>query len=333
MEALKQDGGIIKYFTDAICNPMLNSEQIADAYWNCSKNRAVIDDVSWRRIEAQARFRTSQTGARIAIIDAVKEFYALEIISAVSKVNEMRHSHAKWQEDFSAFKADYTERFAAAIYDYTALVVAGEMRHANARACCKIQGFSEGGDRDGVMREALVYTSESILRAGAEIFDDQYSWESGYGGEKWQVIAKAGLLYGRFAHEVFIDHCVDLSHNNSVYFDKGAGIFRLTDTDAYNAFLDIKRNGSVMDVCNSVRNVGPRLFNLIIRARNLGIIKAALFSYTVPYGQSAEMFVMQRIPIAWGDHEVSMVIEKSDEYDSDNDEPRDDREREDDEDE
>ncbi len=67
----------------------------------------------------------------------VQEFYAIEAISALlssnhdSNLEPMRHSHSRWYCDFCDFRDTYILKFASAIYDYTILVVAAELRIAD----------------------------------------------------------------------------------------------------------------------------------------------------------------------------------------------------------
>ena len=66
----------------------------------------------------------------------VQEFYAMEAVSAMlgraeyGDFQPIRHSHDRWRRDFQEFRDHYTSQLAAAIYDYTVLAVAAEMRHA-----------------------------------------------------------------------------------------------------------------------------------------------------------------------------------------------------------
>lgn len=238
----------------------------------------------------------------------VKEFYAIEAVLAMlanqhqcSDFQADRHSHLRWHSDFMAFREEFNRRFAAAIYDYTALVVAGELRHGEQRASHSIKGYYEKSyRRDEVYSDCTFYTAESILAAGLRLFNPNLvRWEEGFGGEKWYQIAKAGSLKRNVSDEVFIDHCVDLSHNNSVYFDKGAGIFCLSAPERYKDFLDFKR------ICEPQillkEKFGYRLNHLLMRANNLGILTDCEPAELRPWLQSKnEDVLFTYLPIRWG---------------------------------
>ena len=211
----------------------------------------------------------------IDILPAVEEFYALEAVLAQvyceRKLEPFRHSHARWERDFSSFREQYNSRLATAIYDYTAVTVAGEMRHGYVRASKYILGyFDDETSRTSVYRECIKYTPDSLLSAGSRLFGEIIEWHRSYGGPKWEVIARAGLRKASLPDSVFIDHCVDLSHNGSVYFDKGADIFFINGFDTYKKYLDFKRQCEPRQLMEYV--LGSRFNRLILRAITLGII-------------------------------------------------------------
>lgn len=241
----------------------------------------------------------------------VQEFYSIEAISGMitgtqySHFEPMRHSHCRWYQDFSGFRNEFIAKFASAIYDYTVLAVAAELRHCNQKASHYINGYySSSLFRDQVYRDCTVYNAHDILTMGIKMFDTQrVGWTRGFGGEKWKEISKAGLVKGKVNDCVFIDHCVDLSHNSSVYFDKSAGIFSLSNIDHYKSFLDMKR------VCKPrvlIRKKKGYVFNrLLWRAKNLSIIQGEnrhrLFSSV--YDETESSLLCYR-PIQWGDQRL-----------------------------
>lgn len=243
----------------------------------------------------------------------VQEFYAIEAVDALihsagSSLEPMRHSHERWLSDLYSFRDQYISQMAAAIYDYTVLVVAAEMRHCNARASQYIEGYYDAySSRNRVYRDCTVYRAQDILLAGVRMFDEFFvDWRGGYGGAKWKDIAKAGLMKGSVSDRIFIDHCVDLSHNNSVYFDKGAGIFMLTDPCKYRQFLELKH------VCIPYALIhekhGAQFDKLLWRANNLHIIdKEAIDAADYGYRDLAEFLLFEYHPIEWGNMTLSVV--------------------------
>jgi hypothetical protein len=237
----------------------------------------------------------------------VQEFYAIEAVSALLQTDKyicfepMRHSHSRWHRDFTDFRDDYITRFAAAIFDYTVMVVAAELRHCGEKATMYINGYYNSDlSRNQVYAECSVYDAHDILTAGLRLFDSCWvDWKRSFGGKKWWQIAKAGTLKGVVCDCTFIDHCVDLSHNNSVYFDKNAGLFRLDNSNAYKEFLDLKRDCAPRQLLAEPRG---RDFNrLLRRANTLGII----WTQPVPDGQAAardesESLLLRYKPMTWG---------------------------------
>lgn len=311
MEALQEENEWYAKYKYELSKTHPDADIISDIYW--SIRDAKLDCMrcdDWPYLQRVANRITQKL---IPITEAVKEFYALEIIAlTVARDDNMHHSYVKWQTDFSAFYNAYVERLAAAIYDYTALVVAGEMRHAKRRAeycLCDCDFFCKS--RAETMIAFKKYNPDSILNAGKTLFSEQVLWQNSYGGEKWRLIAEAGLMYNRFSPTVFVDRCVDLSHNNSVYFDKGARIMELKSVYSYDSFLDLKRTGDVSSVLKDIEYVGEGLRRLIVRAVNLNILNKTKYSTLMEhstYMQEAEDSVLKRIPISWGADEIKCKL-------------------------
>lgn len=186
----------------------------------------------------------------IDIYYAIREFYLLEGLHAesINLLTPFRHSHEKWKEDFLAYKEEYVSKLANAIYDYTVLVSASEMRWARDEADFYYRNWynSKCHEREDVYEGAIDYNGDFLLKAAEEIFSS-VEWTKWYGGEKWANIAKAGQMYHKISPTLFIDHCVDLMHNGSIYFDKDAGIFSFSDQEEYKTMLDEKRDNLFED--------------------------------------------------------------------------------------
>lgn len=249
----------------------------------------------------------------------VQEFYAIEAISALLSANQgnnlepMRHSHSRWYRDFHDFRDEYILKFASAIYDYTISVVAAELRHCRSKASQYIQDYySSDQPRDEVYHNCSVFNKSDILKAGLRMFDTgRVTWSSSYGGEKWKQIAKAGLLKGKVSDSVFVDHCVDLSHNCSIYFDKKAGIFYLQNLPQYKELLDLKRV-CAPQVLLSTRQ-GFQFHRLLSRANTLHILEGkAEGDPHLSSRSEAETLLLAYHPVVWGskrlDYSESNII-------------------------
>jgi len=139
---------------------------------------------------------------------------------------------------------DLVHPFARAFRDYIALSCAAEARHGKERADRYWEDWPATGDRSYAWCEARQYDPQGIVRHAEALFAGA-SWQQGFGGESWARIARAGQLYGRVPDDVFLDHVVDLSHNNGLYLDKGI-IFFLPTVARYLQVLDRKQNGSLL---------------------------------------------------------------------------------------
>lgn len=230
------------------------------------------------------------------ILFCAREFYALEAIEilAQNKPTErepyglipFKKSHEKWEADFRWYKSRFISGFASAIYDYIIKTVAGELRHCYKRCNYCINGYMQDevdiDCRDDVFENIRFFNPHEILKYGEFLFDPVWTtWDSGYGGPKWQNIAKAGKLYKKMPDAVFIDHCVDLSHNNSSFFDKGGSIFLLKGSSSYLDFLGMKRYASPKEVLENSKVVSVVTESLLRRGITLGILPSELNHLTI----------------------------------------------------
>ena len=244
----------------------------------------------------------------------VQEFYAMEAVMALliarkSGFETLRHSHERWRSDFESFRDDYVKKLAAAIYDYTVLVVAGELRHCERRASEYLSGFfSDLTPRCEVYYNSIKYRAQDILAAGVKMFDvTNVSWNKSYGGKLWMQIAQAGQKKDDLSDSVFIDHCVDLSHNSGIYFDKGAGILILKNKERYKVILDNKR------ICEPraflCQNYGSMLNHLLLRANNLHIFDVAGTGNSNQVEcDECESNLLSYTPLRWGEKPLESLL-------------------------
>lgn len=248
------------------------------------------------------------------ILFSIKEFYAFEALSALAKPENFRHSHERWMRDFDGIKMQYNCMLANIIYDYTVMVVAGEMRHGHTRSSHHIAGFyDDTTSREGVYRECIRYSSNSILTAGMTLFGPRTNWNNSFGGEKWHAIAEAGLKKTNWSDVLFIDHCVDLTHNGSIYFDKNTDIVKpLTgrQLSKYHRFLDFKRYCSPEQLLEGPQS--STINCLTSRAVILGIIDAPPnhISCDLNFDMN-EKVILSYQPVVWGSEILQDRLEDS----------------------
>lgn len=236
--------------------------------------------------------------ARINIYDAIREFYLIEGLYAesLSLLIPFRHSHERWRKDFLSYRERYINQLARAIYDYTVLVSATEMRWADEKAEYHYEDWysARWTDREEVYKKAIEYSDSFLLRASVRIFE--INWGDFYGGPKWANIAHAGLLYKKIPDVLFIDHCVDLMHNGSIYFDKDTNIFYFKNQAVYKVMLDDKRDESF----EFFLNIGKISFYMKKFLERLFNITGKNFIDDIAQCHDIDN-VLNYKPIVWGD--------------------------------
>jgi hypothetical protein len=204
------------------------------------------------------------------------------------------------------YRAKFISGMKKALYDYTALVVFGEMRHGVGRSTHYNPEVSQGGGRNSSYKIARQYNPTSILMAGEKLFAQK--WYSNFGGEKWRNICNRVLLKDTIDDAVYVDMCFSLSHNCSPYLDKcQSNIFCINNVDDYKRTLDFKfvaKNPTkVINEC--VIFVGKSLKKLVTRAIVLGLISERVQQNTNNYYSEdqwkAEQYILNYKGVEWGD--------------------------------
>ena len=268
----------------------------------------IVDELDPVELATRKSVRTG-TCTPINILYAARDFYALEALSAMlfdansNHFDPARHSHVFWFDAFTEFRNLYASKLATAIFDYTVSVAAGEMRPAKTDASVYGKDFpyTGGSGRFDVYVGLDEFEPYSVLAAASRVFSDDIDWERGFGGRKWKQIADAGLKRKTLSDVAFIDHCVDLSHNNSVYFDKGASIFELAYAEEYRNFLDLKRKAAPEEL---FYEIGKPIASFVRRANALGIMDVTCCERP---GRNTDR-VLCYIPIRWGKTYVSSAL-------------------------
>lgn len=155
------------------------------------------------------------------------DFYALQALQAavISEIarnpdQQFRHAVEKLQMDIQDAIDTIIPNMAKRTFVYLYAACFGEARHS----------------RSHLTRD--IFITETITRHRNECFADIASfeptranlnalvtcfaqpWKSGYGGNSWKQIAEALLKYGKIPDTAWIDHVVDLEHNNGTAFNK-----------------------------------------------------------------------------------------------------------------
>ena len=244
----------------------------------------------------------------IDIFDAIVDFYGLQCLQAVAvpNVDAFSPSQNRWLRDFETYQAVYQKKLARAIYDYLALICFGEARHAINKASHYVDGLPTCRERSTQYDQAIQYNPRQFLPVLEELFNIA-TWDSGYGGTSWARIARAAQMYGTVPDAVFVDHCVDLSHNNSLCFNKEeADIFTLRWAAGYKTMLDRKAVWAPTSFIDEyVYNFSYAVYSLLVRAQRLGLISNNIPRIEVT--NDADEWEYE--PIKWGSRVVGGIIQ------------------------
>jgi hypothetical protein len=231
------------------------------------------------------------------------DFYLIEAIKAeigmaISAEPQLEFSHSinKLQEDIEEYCADLYPNMAMRIFVYLYAACAGEARHAQGVAA---QDFYypeiPTSSRGDAFREILKFApSPENINALIEIF--QQKWIGSFGGQKWLEIAKALKMYFEVSPVTFIDHVVDLQHNNGTVFSKGeakyfefyitySGYFPqfLDDKFHLNILKDLTQTMAVMRKTEGLIRRWERIFRAKSKARTTVILES-LSDYHIEWG-------------------------------------------------
>ena len=187
------------------------------------------------------------------VFHTIVNFYALEGMKAelLRKMRDFQFvkSYEKLLADLEDYSSQYNKKLAEILFDHTVLCVQTELRHAKIECRYYIPNYYGDGwyknYTDKMCFASHIFNPLETLKAGYELFDEScYPWEFEYGGDNWWNIANAGLMFNQISDVVFIDHVVDLSHNNDFYLMKETGLFLHTprvDRYPYEIMLNTKR--------------------------------------------------------------------------------------------
>lgn len=244
----------------------------------------------------------------IDIFDAIVDFYGLQCLQAIAvpNVDAFSPSQNRWLRDFESYQATYQHKLARAIYDYLALICFGEARHAKNKASHYVEGLPTCSERSTQYDRAAQYNPQQFLPVLEELFEVA-KWDSGYGGTSWARIARAAQMYGTVPDAVFVDHCVDLSHNNSLCFNKEeADIFTLRWATGYKTMLDRKASWAPTSFIDEyVNNFSYAVYSLLVRAQRLGLISNNIPQIEIT--NDADEWEYE--PIKWGSRVVGGFIQ------------------------
>jgi len=143
--------------------------------------------------------------------------------------------------------SELSNAFALMLRDYLYLASMGEARHGmnGKNLGLRIREFTKiGQGREAACCLGLKYHPDDALPTLVNLFR-QGEWKGGYGGKSWGDIAAGALMYNTVPNALFIDHAVDLQHNNGTAFNKASAfkhmrIGKPVLPDWFQSFLNYK---------------------------------------------------------------------------------------------
>jgi hypothetical protein len=231
---------------------------------------------------------THMTYASRTVLDlytCICTFYVLNELR-MAPIEGFKKSHEKWSNDLDAVTGTFNTTFGAALFDYIVASSWGEAKHSLYE--CDIAMYTPELNRSSLLPFAT-YDVARLIPLFITLFEDK-SWTDCYGGKAWANIARAATEYGKRDLTLWIDHVVDLGHNNGCFFDKGKMFpcFLPTILD----LLTFKREGSLLYDA-SVAILTPPVYSLLNRAVNLKIVEN-VNQYVLPGAE------LDYVPVVYG---------------------------------
>lgn len=260
----------------------------------------------------------------------VANFYAINLLKGLMILSPLidAKSYQKLWQDLVEYEERYNKQLALMFYEHTVLAVQCELRHCKKMSEYFIPNFFGDGwyknFNDKRCYACHEFEPKSILKAGSWLFneDNNYwfvnSWgECNYGGDMWEIISSGGLKYVQMPDSVFIDHMVDLQHNNALFMLKETGEFTYTarlGPATYEKLLDDKKNYGVSAfvyeyapyLCYDVLSLIER-YQYITKETMIDPMK--LLTYKVNRDRLCESSVellFNHKPIKWGNKSIDL---------------------------
>jgi len=219
----------------------------------------------------------------------VPSFYVLEDLLIRFSPKEASPSRVRLRDDICETRRNYSKLLSHLLFDVLVKMCFGEARHAHDRCGIVFPEIESAMDRQAVYRLSEQFDPKASLPKLRDLFLE--CWLQPYGGTAWAIICETTMKCWTLPHEIFVDHCVDLSHHGGLAFDKIETGFHVWHKRRYLDILDCKRNGSILDIDGPLP-VFHFVEKLLLRAENLNIIEA------LPALKISENYHYR--PVQWG---------------------------------
>lgn len=206
------------------------------------------------------------------------DFYFLQALEADVKMMIANNPELEFSKPVEKFLDDLDRtvekiipNMALRTFMYLYAACLGEARHARDTVAEDRFIADKYSGRQGWFSKVTQYkpTRENI-NALIDIFSQP--WRAGYGGEAWRNIAEALAEYETTPPAAWLDHVVDLEHNNGTAFSKPDGLYTIFFDVGYpsrfSSFLDYKFAKNILTKAPSFADklaVTPRVYILLQR--------------------------------------------------------------------
>jgi hypothetical protein len=239
------------------------------------------------------------------------DFYYLEALSAELATNttaerRFNHSVERLIRDVSETLESISENIAFRSFVYLYAACLGEARHArSSNAKDTFVPVTLKLSRDTCYETISNYRpTKRNLHTLVEVFNQE--WDSGFGGEAWLKIAEALRYYFKVSPAAFIDHVIDLEHNNGTAFNKSDArrtLYFDTDYDGnFKYFLDYKFSRNILEV-------GPQIYGKLIISRKVyRLIErfCTIFHKQMPEWLAPKLETLTPYEVEWKDNELRL---------------------------
>ena len=155
------------------------------------------------------------------------DFYFLQALQAAIMSEIARDPSQQFRRSVESLQMDVQETFdemipnmAKRVFVYLYAACLGEARHSRSNYARErfVPEVLKSHRMDCFANVTRYEPTHQNLNALVLIFSQD--WKSGFGGNAWKQIALALLDYGRIPDAAWLDHVVDLEHNNGTAFNK-----------------------------------------------------------------------------------------------------------------
>lgn len=239
----------------------------------------------------------------------IHDFYIVESILTNIRMRtsldhrlEFKHSVARLRADAEEYERTVFPNMAKRIFMYIWAACLGEARHSSGAECRnKFVPEIKQRDRHYLFEHAADFPpTPNNIETLIEIFSQK--WGSGFGGKAWQTIAEALKMYFTETPTFFIDHVVDLEHNNGTVFSKSDSIntiFFDVGYPSFSSFLNFKFSNDITEVHRDNLQVTYRVHQMLKRYITLfGVESDAV---TIPV-----LHELDDYEIEWGAEKITL---------------------------